>query len=180
MSKWLFLPIMDLCLLLAQGFMVFWISVLILINPPTKKESSSIPTGPYSFVMTWDNGDMSDIDLHLRTPGGATVFFGKPTANGSYLDVDDVGYNIVGSNKEVINIVDCKEGEYICLIHAFYLRTSESPIKLQFINNETGEVKAEKVITLEYSNQWETFLRVIMDKDGKVIRVYDMEFEVYK
>jgi hypothetical protein len=96
--------------------------ILVLIAPPPEPAHKAIDTfGAYAIVITWPPGN-DDVDLYLRVPTGAVVYFANQEVQGAALERDDVGIlndQGVNANGERVIVRRASTGEHIVNVHAY-------------------------------------------------------------
>ena len=80
-----------------------------------------IGSGPMRFTLTWDTG--ADIDIHVDTPCGETIWYKNKKACGGQLDVDDRCGHHQGAPGGPENIYwedeSARSGDYVVYVHYY-------------------------------------------------------------
>ncbi len=184
----------DLLFNITIGITMLFIIAFLLINPIAKK-GDIIVNAEFVITMSWPHASKDDIDLYVQDPVGNIVFFKNKDVGLMNLDRDDLGdrNDVVTNNgitfvnplnEEHVTIRGIVPGEYIVNAH-WYSKTSK------LLDSQGSEyvptkslpvtIKVEKLnpYQLVYTGQEEvtfqgeeiTFLRFIIDEDGKLVSV---------
>ena len=185
----------DMLFNILVGFAFLFIVAFLLIKPEAKKEDFE-RKAEFVVVMEWDHDQPDDIDLYVQDPTNSTVHFRLPITNFMYLDKDDLGYandivkNVNGEitkvniNREVVTIRGIIPGEYIINAHYYSQRQWEADGRLNTSAKPEGKTLTVKIElhrvnpykiwwmgekTFTRRGQEETFVRFILDPDGKQV-----------
>lgn len=152
------LAFVDLLFNLLVGFTSLFVIAFLLINPISK---TGVIDPPVKFMieLSWDDNSSTDMDLYIRGPDGANVFYANRTNGYITLKRDDLGTRsdtfvingvptTIHRNYEVTSLTALPDGEYIVNVFWFggvakteipeevYIRvTSIQPFGVVYENN---------------------------------------------
>jgi hypothetical protein len=87
----------------------------------TRKMEKNNVTSDLTIGLTWDGKYTDDLDLHVFTPNGTEIYFGRKTGDGCTLDFDA---NVSRGEKEPCENVSCKNnGRYNVYVNNYTRRT---------------------------------------------------------
>ena len=116
------------------GFVFLFVIAFLLIAPPVPTDKKIDPKAEILIILTWPEGNMSDIDLWVRDPLGQTVSFRGRDRGLMHLDRDDLGNSndtiILADgrtikseqNQEIVTIRGWVPGEWVVNAHFYAFR----------------------------------------------------------
>lgn len=94
------------------------------IRERVKKAGGNVD-GKLRFSLAWDNPD--DLDLHVKTPNGMTIYYGSRSAQGGKLDVDANGMDGIRPDPvENVAFADPADGVYTVRVNQYNRRSSNN------------------------------------------------------
>lgn len=175
----------NMLLLFVGLFVVAFIAMRIKIEKSKKVDAKA----EFMITVTWPKECGDDVDTYTEDPLGNLVFFRRREEGLMHLDRDDLGMrndrvrdafgNIIEikENQEIVTIRGIVPGEYIVNAH-MYRKVDKEPIEvkvlLQKLNPEVQTIR-QRVVKLSKHGDEETAFRFIIDKDGEVTDVNEIE-----
>ena len=116
------------------GFVFLFVIAFLLIAPPVPTDKKIDPKAEVLIILTWPEGNMSDIDLWVKDPTGLVVSFRGRDKGLMHLDRDDLGNSndtimladgrVIKSeqNQEIVTIRGWIPGEWVVNIHFYAYR----------------------------------------------------------
>ena len=116
------------------GFVFLFVIAFLLIAPPVPTDKKIDPKAEILIILTWPEGNMSDIDLWVMDPLGQTVSFRGRDRGLMHLDRDDLGNSndtiILADgrtikseqNQEIVTIRGWVPGEWVVNAHFYAFR----------------------------------------------------------
>ena len=116
------------------GFVFLFVIAFLLIAPPVPTDKKIDPKAEVLIILTWPEGNMSDIDLWVKDPTGLVVSFRGRDKGLMHLDRDDLGNSndtliladgrVIKSeqNQEIVTIRGWIPGEWVINIHFYAFR----------------------------------------------------------
>jgi hypothetical protein len=175
-----FVPFTDMLfnVLLGFAFMVF--IAFSLINPTAKTGAVELKA-ELLITMNWPDNDPNDMDIYVQDPVGNVVWYHSREAGLMHLDHDDRGslrekMTVDGRtiqnplNQEIVTIRGVVPGEYVVNAHEFLANTTNKiPVSIKVEKlNPTANVVFYGTHEFDHKGQEETFVRFVLDRDGKV------------
>ena len=159
----------------------------ILINP-SKKDNNVIAKGEFVIVMTWPKEMDNDVDIYVEDPEGNLVAFMRREEGLMHLDRDDLGKrnDVVQTqfgeieydeNREIVTLRGIMPGEYVINVH-MYMKREESlltPVTVQLDKINPYSTIMIKRVTLGDSGEEKTAFRFILNNDGDVIEINELQ-----
>jgi hypothetical protein len=132
-------------------------------------------------TMNWPDNDPNDMDIYVQDPVGNVVWYHSREAGLMHLDHDDRGslrekMTVDGRtiqnplNQEIVTIRGVVPGEYVVNAHEFLANTTNKiPVSIKVEKlNPTANVVFYGTHEFDHKGQEETFVRFVLDRDGKV------------
>jgi hypothetical protein len=175
-----FVPFTDMLfnVVIGLAFMVF--IAFALINP-TAKTGAVDMKAELLITMNWPDYDLNDMDIYVQDPAGNIVWYHGREAGLMHLDHDDRGsgrerITVNGQtiqnplNQEIVTIRGIVSGEYVVNAHEFVANTANKvPVSVKIEKlNPTASVVFYGTHEFDHKGQEETFVRFMLDADGKV------------
>ena len=175
-----FVPFTDILFNVVLGltFMVF--IAFALINP-TAKTGAVDMKAEFLITMNWPDNDPTDMDIYVRDPVDNIVWYHSREAGLMHLDHDDRGsarerITVNGRtiqnplNQEIVTIRGIVPGEYVVNGQEFVAPSAEKvPVSVKVEKlNPTASVVFYGTAEFDHKGQEETFVRFVLDADGKV------------
>lgn len=175
--------------------MLFIISFALIREENAKQNDADVKLdGDLIVTITWPSERDDDIDLWVRDPDGAIVFFNDRQAGLMYLDRDDVGFTndtiatetgefqrSIG-NQEMVTVRGLRPGEYVFNVHAFQMRT-QGPIpvsmRIMRVGSPTRTIVV-KTVYLERTRDEKTVIRLTFDDEGNVTETNDLYMSLFQ
>jgi len=159
----------------------------ILINP-SKKDNNVVAKGEFVIVMTWPKEMDNDVDIYVEDPEGNLVAFMRREEGLMHLDRDDLGKrnDVVQTqfgeieydeNREIVTLRGIMPGEYVINVH-MYMKREESlltPVTVQLDKINPYSTIMIKRVTLGDSGEEKTAFRFILNNDGDVIEINELQ-----
>ena len=159
----------------------------ILINP-SKKDNNVVAKGEFVIVMTWPKEMDNDVDIYVEDPEGNLVAFMRREEGLMHLDRDDLGKrnDVVQTqfgeieydeNREIVTLRGIMPGEYVINVH-MYMKREESlltPVTVQLDKINPYSTVMIKRVTLGDSGEEKTAFRFILNNDGDVIEINELQ-----
>lgn len=93
------------------------------IREKVKAAGGNVDNAKLRFSLAWFNND--DLDLHVRTPGGAHIYYGNRRSADGHLDIDMNGSGGMSKNRQPVENTSFKslqDGEYDVTVHQYSRR----------------------------------------------------------
>jgi hypothetical protein len=124
----LYLAWVDMLYGQVATFVALFAIAIALANPPAKRNALE-QKAEYMVTLTWPDGSLDDVDLHLRLPDERALNFRSKEVDYVVLDHDDVGFNgrvtfpdgtvrLLG-HKEIATVRALVPGTYVANVHLF-------------------------------------------------------------
>jgi hypothetical protein len=162
------LAFVDLMFNLCIGFVSLFIISFLLINPIAKNGVVDPPI-VLMIEMTWEDTSDRDIDLYLRGPDGAIIYYGSRDNGYATLKRDDLGgrsdtYVVNGieheveRNYEIITLTALPDGDYVINAHFFGLgrvrdHASTEPISIRMTGLQPFMIYFEADLSTKYREE---------------------------
>jgi hypothetical protein len=111
------------------GYMVLVLAAVLLMNPPQQAKPGVEMKAEFLIKMSWPDGNLDDIDVHMRLPSGKMLNFSNREVEYALLDHDDVGVNgrykisdrwvHIREHLEIISVRAIVPGTYVVNLHVF-------------------------------------------------------------
>ena len=164
----------------------------ILINP-SKKDNNVVEKGEFVIVMTWPKEMDNDVDIYVEDPEGNLVAFMRREEGLMHLDRDDLGRrnDVVQTefgeieydeNREIVTLRGIMPGEYVINVH-MYMKREESlltPVTVQLDKINPYSTVMIKRVTLGVSGEEKTAFRFILNNDGDVVEINELQKTLVK
>lgn len=146
--------------------------LLLLINPPSKDETTK-PPGNLTYMILWPEGPV-DVDMWVYGPDEARpVGFSNRSGKEWSLLRDDLGTanDSMPANIEHAFSRAIKAGHYVFNVHCYKCPTGPVPVSIEIgvVHNGTSRVLLRTNVTLEFHGQELTVVRFDLTKDGKIV-----------
>lgn len=160
-----------------------------LIKPADQKPGIEMKA-EYVLMMTWPDGSLDDIDLHLLLPDNQMVNFRTREVEFAFLDHDDIGVSgmYVGTDGKPLKVPEHKEmitlraivpGTYAVNVHVYRVNeeyasfkstaTLPYPVKVMLYKlNPRMEEIASATVTLSVLGEQKTAFAFTIKQDGSV------------
>ncbi|MDN5862696.1 MAG: hypothetical protein L0H19_04525 [Salinisphaera sp.] len=185
-------PFTDLLFNALLAFTFMFLVAIMFMNPQAKSGVVN-PKADFIITATWEKGRPDDIDLWVRGPKGAVVWFRQQEAGLMNLDRDDRGMvndqmlvngQAVRSllNQEVVTIRGTAPGEYVVNLHYYHTKTRR-PVTAQVEVvrvNPVLRVLYHGAVTLERMGQERTAVRFTIGHDGGVSNINTLPVSIVK
>ena len=179
--------LLDMLFNLLLGFIILTIVAFLQVKPLVKK--ADIKTkAEYIITVTWDKGNLDDVDTWLQDPTKEIVYYRDKEMGLSHIDRDDRG-NVNDDvllpdgtkvknpyNQEITSIRGFISGEWILNVHMFDKRENKPTIvrvKIEKINPVVKLIWSKDVILFE-KNDEETICRFTMNQSGETVSIDEM------
>ncbi len=175
----------NMLLLFVGLFVIAFIAMQIKIEQAKKIDAKA----EFMITITWPKECGDDVDSYVEDPLGNLVFFRRREEGLMHLDRDDLGLrndrvrdtfgNIieVKENQEIVTIRGIILGEYIINAH-MYRKCDNGPTKVTILLQKLNPVVCtirQKTMVLKRHGDEETAFRFILDKEGEVTHVNEIE-----
>ncbi len=175
-----FVPFTDMLfnVVIGLAFMVF--IAFALINPTAKTGAVDLKA-ELLITMNWPDNDTDDMDLYVQDPAGNIAWYHSREAGLMHLDHDDRGSSrermtVNGRtiqsplNQEIVTIRGIVPGEYVVNAQEFLATSADKvPVSVKIEKlNPTASVVFYGTHEFDHKGQEETFVRFVLDGDGKV------------
>lgn len=171
-------------------FTFLFIVAFVVLRPEAKKQDGVELKAEYLITMTWPDGNLDDVDLHVRLPDGSMVNFRSKEVAYVMLDHDDRGINgqytnaegkvmLLRGHKEVATVRAIVPGTYVANVHIYrvndsYLDQKSDPVlpyavqvTLTRLNPQVEDVASADVVMSEVGQQKTAFAFTVQE-DGSV------------
>lgn len=176
---------LDIILNALLGFVVLFL--IANVQKKNVEQKKAVPTeGAYAITATWPPDSANDVDLYIRDPSGAIVFFKNREAGLMHLEHDDLGEaNDLDShqsapvriayNGERIIIRGVIPGEYTVNIHLYSQTVKEdTPVTVVLYRLLGAEPLHEANYTLTYDGEEHTLFRFSVNASGAILEYNEL------
>lgn len=178
---------LDLIMNALLCFIALFIIAYVQIRPESEAESVITTEGEFAVILDWPDDSVDDVDLYVRNPRGAIVYFESRDTGLMHLEHDDLGSRNDTFSKDGVDIRVLKNqervvirgvipGEYTVNIH-MYRKNDPFPthatVSLFRIRGSDHEiVKKERV--LDHDGHEYTVFRFTLDQSGSVSNINEL------
>lgn len=161
------------------GFVFLFILAFLLISPPTPKEKIIDPKAELLIILTWPDGDKSDVDLWVMGPNRVKVGFKNRESGLIHLDRDDRGLddeqvvtpsgNVVTNprNQEIISVRGWIEGNWTVNVHAYSYKAEPDsfvPVTVDLIRTQPYTTVTQTTYNLTYNGEERTMFNFTIEE----------------
>jgi len=181
---------LDILFLLVLLYVNMFIISFIKMNP-AKKDRKVDVKAEYIITVQWPLDFDDDVDVYVEDPQGHLVYFNRREDGLMHLDRDDYGMRndrimtpfgtIIEypENREIVTLRGTAAGEYVINVHMYRRTDTEKPpcpvtVSVEKMNPYVSLVHV-RVVILEHNGDEKTICRFILDKDGAVKEVNEMD-----
>lgn len=176
------LTFVDMLFNLLLGVVFMMLISILLINPPKKTEVPTPKrTAEYLVRIFWQHDSPADVDLWVKEPTGAVVFFGNKEGQVTHLERDDLGQtNDVDSNgkpllwnEENTVLRGNIEGWWQVSVHNYSQKGGPNPeVKWELVRVKDNTVVASGNVKLDESSTREVgCVQFLAGKNGALLEV---------
>jgi len=173
------LAFVDLLFNLLVGFTCLFIIAFLLINPIAKSGTIDPPVR-LIVEASWDDKSSADVDLYVRGPDGAIIYYGNKENGYITLKRDDLGALndryvvngkavIVERNYEITSMTDLPDGDYVVTVHNFSTNTGPEEVNIRITNLAHFAVAYEGSVVI--NNREEATVVVFQIRDNQVVSI---------
>ncbi len=189
---------LDLLFNALLGFVALFFLAFMLVNPSKKEDAKVVAKAEFIITVVWPKERDDDVDTYVQDPLGSLIMFRRREDGLMHLDRDDLGQRsdtvhtafgpvVQKDNREIATIRGIIPGEYIVNAHMYCKNVCEkfntggeiikdaTPVTITIEKINPYQVVAIKTIMLEKSGDEKTACRFVIDKDGKVESVNELE-----
>ena len=180
---------LDMTTTMLLIFVALFIIAFMAMKIEVEKSKKVDAKAEFMITVTWEKSSNDDVDSYAEDPLGNLIFFRRLEEGLMHLDRDDLGArndrvrdtfgNIIEiqENQEIITIRGIIPGEYVINAH-MYRKMDDKPIEvmihLQKLNPKVITI-SKKIVLLAKDGDEQTAFRFILDKDGEVTNINDVE-----
>lgn len=156
--------------------------MLMQLAPPPKPVSAVKTYGTYAVILTWPKSCNADLDLYLRQPDGAVVYYNHVNGTVAHLEHDDIpgaglGYRDQGNFERVV-LRGYEPGEYVANVHVYATYTCHMPVRatveLWRLSGEDGRVTGRELMMRRAGDE-QTAFRFSIRRNGDTYGVNQLE-----
>lgn len=176
--------------LLFNTLLVFFV-MFVLAFVSIKIEQSKLTVeskAEFIITLTWDSNSKDDVDIWVREPTGAIVYFHNKSEGMTHLDRDDLGtkndrvrlpdgrlieYQF---NQEIVTIRGVIPGEWAINVH-MYAKNDAEPVKVSVKMDRINPVVINvftKELTMGRSSEEITIARITLSDKGEILNMNEV------
>lgn len=155
--------------------------MLMQLAPPPTPHSTIRTFGTYAVVLTWPKKCNADLDLYVREPNGAVVYYNRVNGTIAHLEHDDIPANSGyrgQDNFERVVLRGFSPGEYVVNVHVYSLYdcTGRIPSMVELWRLAgRDEETTKRLVVLHRNGEEHTAFRFSLRRDGETFGINHLQ-----
>lgn len=179
----------DMLFNLLLGFFYLFVLAFIQINQDQHETKQVESKAEFIVTVFWENERDDDVDTYVEDPQGRLVCFRRREDGLMHLDRDDLGTDgdvihtpsgetiVFKENREIVTIRGIIAGEYVVNVHMYEKNSKDDTkvtIRLEKVNPLISTIVIKERVLVKKTDE-KTAFRFVLDKEGNVIEVNELE-----